>query len=259
MLVTADITHYKQLQTDLPPCEPMPQMHLKLIKKVCIIFKSPIKKAAQLLSSYDKEYCNLAPFFYSVARYAETIIDKKSVLKGVAIGVAKDSFNPDKLKKLRSSIADLYSYFKKIAFSIVGSCIVTGIFTIITCMAGLASTITNNQKAIIITTSITAFFGVVLCTMLIVMVLLRILVSPFIGQLKTVINEDIGKHFNTIYDQLQFVRQEGDQFLYDIDREKIVKEYESFCLAEKIYKDNELRKLKNKKRNSQRSLLNNPA
>ena len=242
MLAPSTTMHYRYFKIDRSICEPTkPALNNYFLKciKACVVCRAQIERAEKLLFAYKTECCKIVPFFYAVALCSRALTDERSELKGLAIDFQKEDFNPEKLKSLWKDIKNVEKGFKKQAMFAIGSYIAIGATVFIGILATIIATVIKNTTAILAGVSIICVTSVILVVTIAVSNFIGLVEHAIVQRLATIIGEDIGNHFSHIYEKVQFVRQEGEQFLYDIDKGLVDEEYKSFYFAENFYKKNE--------------------
>ena len=203
-------------------------------KNLCCSYK----RVEKLLFDYKKERCRLASFVYPIAKH----ITGDSNLKRVAIAMEKERFCVDKFKKIYIKIIGQQKQLGQIKrglFYIVGA--IVGIIFLhapgILIYQHFSSTPENPLYTPLLAISVTVILSSIISIFLIKFSLH--IKDIYKRQLRNLTAEDYPKYFATIYDRLQFVRKEGELFLYDIEEgigaEKV------YTLARHIYKANESR------------------
>ena len=199
---------------------------------------SHIKRVEKLLFDYKKERCRLASFVYPIAKH----ITGNNTLKRVAIAMEKERFCIDKFKKIYEKIESQQNYFSRIIcakFSIIG--VASGLMLLFGIGASIYPSFSTipHESLYLPMLAISVAVGTFLTTFIVLIYFSLYIDNIHRRELKKLIAEDYPKYFGSIYDRLQFVRKEGELFLYEI--EEGIGAEKAYTLARHIYKANESR------------------
>ena len=219
------------------------QIYLSIFPKK--LFCSHIKRVEQLLFDYKKERCRLASFVYHITKH---ITVSNDALKRVAIAMKKERFRIDKFKEMHCEIERRLKHFDQIVhcrwyITIFAVCLVL-LYSVGTTVYPMFSTLPNSSLYLLMLSISIAVMPSFAIFILLIHFVLRI-EKIYKKRMKRLTAIDCPTYFASIYNKLQFVRKEGELFLYDIlyDIEEGVaaEEDKAYHLARYIYKANESR------------------
>lgn len=250
---------YKYIEIDFTSYEPIRRKTgktlLKCTKKIaCMPFKGYVKKAESLLLSYNSERCKLAPLMYYTAKYAKLIRTGEKKLKGISINFKKENIGTERIKNLKGKMKDLHSYFKKQAQIFFTSMIGTAFLVAISTFLGVYLSVAF-EKGVFIFLAIFLFSVLLFSIMLCMTISMGSTAKSFEIRLKRAMNEECAKYFDSMYDRLEFVKEEDGKFLYNIKKEKTEEEDMVYYFAGHVFKTNEHRSYMQKSLPSQKDLL----
>lgn len=200
--------------------------------------KAPIKEAEELLFAYNSERCRIAQVFYKIARHVA--FDEE--LDGIKIAFKKELFCPDKLKDMQKKALKLRRYFSKRKLFIRTVIAIIATFLGLTAIIGVSTIATHRIVGYIFMGAI-FISGVSIIATVYMWCCLDVVEGLLARRLKRLTKDTCIEYFDYMYDKLQFVRSEEDQFLYDVKKGDAKKDNMTYRVADVIYNENEGRAL----------------
>lgn len=221
---------YRRINFIIPEYRPKRDLAKKSLAKIAkkILPKkwyAHIRRAEELIFSYNKECCRLAPFVYSIAKCAKRINEGTIRSNGIAMSKDKRDFCVDRFKKLYSTIVDRRNHIRQRLRHKIFIMICTFAF-IMVWMIGLLlyplieSTLNTrstfpNSFYIIFGISFSAFFCFIGASIFIYSILY--LERQIVQKMRTTIAKDYPKYFAIIYKTLHFEQKKENEFLYTLE------------------------------------------